>query len=110
MNIVKLLLLIVMAVMLVVALIKSDKKREQAQVQALSEAVSVINAKLRNEYLKGFLDGASYQEVYRFHNPNTNYSPVIEIDRLMEEEMKAFDRTHGKKLLTNDMERINVES
>lgn len=116
--------IVVCAVMSLVIWATNDLEGRQLRLKAEIEEIR-LKGQLRNEYLKGFLDGASYQEVYRFHKPNTNDFPVIEIDKLMEEEMKAFDKTHGEKSLTapdgaldgnqrfpltNDMERVRVEA
>lgn len=44
-------------------------------------------------YLRGFLDGAAFQETYRHSNPNTNENATLELDIVFPEALKAYDQT-----------------
>ena len=64
----------------------------------------------QDAYLRGFLDGASHQEVYRFHTPNTNKTPVIVLEDLIREEAIAYHRSYDVHPTnkTNKMETITA--
>lgn len=113
--------LCVMAVT-ILAMAWSLNRQIHGVAQAVDGAKAKVEIKLRDEYVKGFLDGACQQEVYRFKHPNTNATPIIQLERVLDECQKAYDMTHGKSStvlngtldgnqrlpLTNKMETIIV--
>ena len=62
-------------------------------------------------YIRGFIDGASYQEVYRYYHSNDGPNPTIILEDLIREEKISYQRsydTNYQNRVTGTQETVNV--